>query len=194
MRTRVWWGVIAAIPSFEKHFFPNHVNFKVVFPVIIEVLLLSADRSLMGEGFLHNRSCLGRSSLSSIILKPFKLRVFGKMVSIVAVLTTYRTRMVCSKRWPFALLLGIAQVLVLILVGVASSLGSWWALLVVYPLSRVPFWLVFLLFLHHVRRVVLLVVLVWLVLGRLHKVNLCIGLHRRVLCWGLSITRSLVCT
>ena len=87
------------------------------------------------------------------------------MVSIVAVLTTYRRRMVCSKRWTFSLLLGSADLLALIPVRVASSLVLRWALLVVAPLSRIPFWLFFFFFIHHVRRVVLLVILVWLVLG-----------------------------
>ena len=50
------------------------------------------------------------------------------------------------------------------------------------------------IFIHHVRRVALLVVLVWLVLGVLHKVHLCIGVHRRFFFWGTIITQSLVCT
>ena len=66
-------------------------------------------------------------------------------------------------------------------------------LLVASPPSRIPFWLFFKFFLHHVRRDVLLIILVWLVLGLLHKVHLCIVLHRWVMCWGLSITRSMVC-
>ena len=90
--------------------------------------------------------------------------------------------------------LGIAWLLVLILVGVTSSLGLQWALLVVAPLSRVPFGLVFCLFLNHVRRVVLLIILVWLILGRLHKVHLCIVLRRWVVGLGLSIMMSHVCT
>ena len=96
----------------------------------------------------------------------------GTVVSIMVVLTTYRTRMVCSERWPFALSLGIAWLLALIPVGVASSVGLRWTLLVVAPLSRIPFWLVFFFFLHHVRRVVLLVILVRLFLGWLHKFHL----------------------
>ena len=76
----------------------------------------------------------------------------------------------------------------------SSDLGSWWALLVAAPLSRVPFGLVFCLFLNHVRRVVLLIILVWLILGRLHKVHLCIGLRRWVMCLGLSIIPSRVFT
>ena len=51
-----------------------------------------------------------------------------------------------------------------------------------FPLSSVPFWLVYGFFIYHIRRVVLLVILVGLVLGRLHKFHMCIGLHRRVLC------------
>lgn len=90
--------------------------------------------------------------------------------------------------------LGIAWLLVLILVGVTSSLGSQWALLVAAPLYRVPLGLVFCLFLNHVRRVVLLIILVWLILGWLHKVHMCIGLRRWVMCLGLSTILSHVCT
>lgn len=112
----------------------------------------------------------------------------------MVVLTTDRTRVACLKRWPFVLLLGITWLLVLISVGVASSLKSLRALLVVAPLSRVSFRLVFSSFLNHVRRIALLVIwLARLVLGRLHKVHLCIILHRQVLCWGMSIMRSVVC-
>ena len=84
------------ILGLKKHFFTGHVNFMVVFLRIVGVLLLSANRSLMGEGFLHDCICLGRSSLSSVTLKLFKLREFGTVVSIVPILTTYQTRMVCS--------------------------------------------------------------------------------------------------
>ena len=83
---------------------------------------------------------------------------------------------------------GSAWLLVLILVGVTSSLGSWWALLVATPISKVPFCLVFLVFLNHIRRVVILIILVWLILGWLHKVHLCIVLRRWFMCLGLSIT------
>ena len=64
----VWWGVVAAIPSLEKYFFPSHVNFMAAFLKIVWVLLLSADRPLMGERFLHHRILLGISSLSSVTL------------------------------------------------------------------------------------------------------------------------------
>jgi len=89
---------------------------------------------------------------------------------------------------------GSAWLLVLIQVGVTSSLGSRWALLVAAPLSRVPFGLVFYLSFNYVRRVILLIILVWFILGRLHKVHLCIFLHRWVMCLGLSILLSHVCT
>ena len=72
------------------------------------------------------------------------------------------------------MLLGIARLLVLVPVGVISSLGPWWALLVAAPLSRVPFEFVFYLSFDHIRRVILLIILVWLILGRLHKFHLCI--------------------
>ena len=55
-------------------------------------------------------------------------------------------------------------------------------------------WASFCLFLNHVRRVFLLIILVWLILGRLHKVHLCIGLRRWVVCLGLSIMLSRVFT
>ena len=116
------------------------------------------------------------------------------MVSIVHILSTYLTEMVCLKRWPFSLPLGIDWLLVLILVGVTSSLGSRWALLVAAPLSKVPFGFVFFLFINDIWRVVILIILVWLILGRLHKVHLCIVLRRWVVCMGLSIMFSCVCT
>ena len=92
------------------------------------------------------------------------------------------------------MLLGIAWLLVLVLVVVISQPGLWWALLVAAPLSRVPFEFVFYLFFYHVRRVILLIKLVWLILGQLHKVHLCIVLHRWVMFLGLRILLSHVCT
>ena len=118
----------------------------------------------------------------------------GTVASIAPVLTTYQIRMVCSKRWPFSLSLGITWLLVPISVGVTSSFGSRWELLIAAPQSRVPFGLVFYLSFNHVRRVVLLIILVWLILGRLHKVHLCIGLRRWVVCLGLSMLFSHVFT
>ena len=65
------------------------------------------------------------------------------MVSVMVVLTIDLTRVVFSKRWLFYFPLGFSWLLVFILVRVASSLRSWAPFLVVSPLSRIPFGLVF---------------------------------------------------
>ena len=92
------------------------------------------------------------------------------------------------------MLLRIYWLLVLVLVGFISQSGPWWALLVAAPLSMVPFEFFFYLYFDHVRRVILLIILVWLILGRLHKVHLCIVLRWWVMCLGLSILLSHICT
>ena len=92
------------------------------------------------------------------------------------------------------MLLSIAWLLVLVPVRVISSPRSRWALLVAAPLSKVPFEFIFYLSFDHVRRVILLIILVWLILGWLHKVHLCIVLCWWVMCLGLSMLLSYVCT
>lgn len=69
------------------------------------------------------------------------------MVNVMVILTKDQKRVVCLKNFPLVLPLGVYCLLVLISVGVASSLRSQRALLIVASLSMISFRLFFPFFL-----------------------------------------------